>query len=165
MRVRVARPEEYERIGELTAAVYAGSVSEGYLEQLRDVAGRAEWSVVIVAVDDGDEVLGGVAYVPVSGADGEAPATTPVVDATEAGIRMLAVVPEARRQGAATALVEECIARARQGGRRRIVLYTKPSMTAAQRLYERLGFARVPDRDYVVGTDVGLLGYVLELDR
>lgn len=162
----MARPEEYERLGALTAEVYAGSVSDGYLEQLRDVAGRAEWSVVIVAVDDGDEVLGGVAYVPISRPDGDAAVTTQEADDTgEAGIRMLAVAPEARGRGAGTALVQECIARARQGGRLRIGLHTTPLMTAAQRLYERLGFARALDRDYVVGADVRLLGYVLELDR
>jgi ribosomal protein S18 acetylase RimI-like enzyme len=45
-------------------------------------------------------------------------------------------------------LVRECLARARAAGKRRMVLSTDPSMRAAHRLYERLGFTRLPERDW-----------------
>jgi ribosomal protein S18 acetylase RimI-like enzyme len=63
-------------------------------------------------------------------------------------MRMLAVAPAAQGRGVGRALVAECIARTRAGGRTGIALYTRPFMTAAHRLYESLGFRRVPERDW-----------------
>jgi ribosomal protein S18 acetylase RimI-like enzyme len=44
-----------------------------------------------------------------------------------------------------------------------MVLSTDPRMTAANRLYERLGFARLPERDWSPAPDVDLLVYALDL--
>jgi ribosomal protein S18 acetylase RimI-like enzyme len=38
-------------------------------------------------------------------------------------------------------------------------------MTAAQRLYERLGFTRLPERDWSPAPGVGLIVYSRELER
>ena len=67
----------------------------------------------------------------------------------EAEIRMLAVDPRARGRGVGEMLVSECIrlASGPPHSARAIVLWTQPQMAAAQRLYERLGFIRVPERD------------------
>lgn len=65
----------------------------------------------------------------------------------EAEFRVLAVAPEARGQGIGEALVMACVQRARAAGAPAVVLWSQPTMPAAHRLYERLGFARVPDRD------------------
>ncbi|MBK9289375.1 MAG: GNAT family N-acetyltransferase [Flavobacteriales bacterium] len=40
-----------------------------------------------------------------------------------------------------------CIERARMDNASALVLWTRPTMEAAQRLYERLGFTRATDRD------------------
>ena len=47
-----------------------------------------------------------------------------------------------------------CLDRFREEGAAAIVLSTLPQMTAAHRLYERLGFAAAPERDWqpVAGT-------------
>ncbi len=37
------------------------------------------------------------------------------------------------------------------------------SMTAARRIYERIGFVRDPERDWQPVPDIQLLGYVLPL--
>ena len=68
-----------------------------------------------------------------------------VARAGEREFRVLAVLPEARGAGAGKALVEACIERVR--GADGLVLWTRPVMLAAQRLYERIGFVRVPERD------------------
>ena len=66
----------------------------------------------------------------------------------EAEFRTLAVAPAGRGRGVGTALVRECIDRARALGRRRVVLSTQPMMHAAHRVYERFGFTRAPERDW-----------------
>lgn len=83
--------------------------------------------------------------------------------AQEAEFRMLAVVPQLRRRGVAEALVRACLERARAAGRTRMVLCTQPSMLAAQRLYDRLGFRRAPERDLRPVPDVQLWAYTLPL--
>ena len=53
---------------------------------------------------------------------------------------MLVVDPAAQRsQGVGELLVTACLERARAAGKRRMVISTDPRMTAAHRLYERLG--------------------------
>lgn len=162
MKVRPARPDEYAQLGELTVAAYRTLPgrdqpgSRGYEPYLRDVAGRAERSLVLVAELDGAPV-GTVTYVPGPGPDAE----TDDPDAAE--IRMLAVAPEARRRGVGEALVRACIERARVDSRRRIVLHTRHEMAAAVRLYGRVGFLRAPDLDFTPVERIDLLGYSLEL--
>ena len=65
-----------------------------------------------------------------------------------AEIRLLAVAPHARGRGVARRLVEECIRRARASGASEIGLHTSKSLASAIALYERMGFARVPERDF-----------------
>ena len=161
--VREARPADHAEIAALTLAAYLrvpGVAGEAdYLEELADVAGRAAAVPVLVAVDPDDDasVLGAVAYVPGPGplAETERP--------DEAGFRMLAVHPAAQGRGVGRALVEACIARARATGKARLVLLTLPAMATAQRLYERLGFRRTPERDWEYAPGHRLIGYALEL--
>jgi ribosomal protein S18 acetylase RimI-like enzyme len=44
-----------------------------------------------------------------------------------------------------------------------MVLSTSTAMTTAHRLYERLGFVRLPERDWSPVPGVHLLAYVLDL--
>ncbi|MFL5675717.1 MAG: GNAT family N-acetyltransferase, partial [Chloroflexota bacterium] len=65
--IRLIRPEEFDALGELTVRAYADLLSPadgGYVDELRDVAGRSAAVPVMVAVDGAGRVLGGVAYVP-----------------------------------------------------------------------------------------------------
>ena len=63
-----------------------------------------------------------------------------------------------------TRLAAACLDRARQDGRRRLVLHTATYMPAAVRLYERLGFARLPERDFSPVPNVDLIAYAFELE-
>lgn len=56
-----------------------------------------------------------------------------------------------------------CIERALAVGAHRLVLCTQPSMSAAHRLYGRLGFARDAARDWSPHPCIDLLGYTLDL--
>jgi ribosomal protein S18 acetylase RimI-like enzyme len=157
--VRVARPDEYDAIGTLTAEVYAaeGFAHGDYLPILRDAARRAATADLLVAVDADGHLLGTLTY---------APGGTPFADVSEPGeaeFRMLAVRPEARGRGVATHLVGAAIARARAQGQHRLAISTQPEMTRAHRLYERLGFRRAPERDWSPEPGVNLRTYTLEL--
>jgi ribosomal protein S18 acetylase RimI-like enzyme len=63
------------------------------------------------------------------------------------------------------ALVRAVIARARELGATRLVMSSSEHMTTAHRLYQRLGFQRLPERDWrpVPGVDITALGFSLAL--
>ncbi len=157
-RVRLAHPDEFAQIGDLIVAAYrsVGSNHPEYEPTLRDVAGRATTSNVLVA-DVAGAVAGTATFVPPGGAMSE------VDDPGAAMIRMLAVAQSMRGHGAGEALVRECLARAQACGAARVRLHTEPQMTAAHRLYERLGLVRDPAYDFSPVPDVDLLAYVHDL--
>jgi GNAT superfamily N-acetyltransferase len=168
MEIRPVRADEYEALGSLTVEVYLDLFGQvglaGYEEELRDVAERAADSVVFVAADDDDQLLGGVTYVP-----GPGRAMSEFTDPEAAGIRMLVVRKSAQGAGIGRALTEACIARARADGRRRIVLHSTQLMTVARAMYERLGFERAPVLDEwatdgpYADDPLHLIAYVLNL--
>jgi ribosomal protein S18 acetylase RimI-like enzyme len=164
IRVEPATPADFGRIAELTAGVYRdeGFAGEEYLIQLADVAGRAERAELLVARDRAategtGDVVGSVALV-LDGEFGEV-----LRSPEEAGFRMLVVDPAVRGRGVGDLLVRTCLDRARAAGKRRMVLSTEPRMVSAHRLYERLGFTRLPERDWSPMPGVHLRVYAAEL--
>jgi ribosomal protein S18 acetylase RimI-like enzyme len=158
--VREVAPNELDALGELTVAAYrdVGETDEPYYAELRDVAGRAAQVPVLVAVDAGNgHVLGGLTYVPGPGPYAEG------AFGDVATFRMLAVDPSARGRGVGRALVEAAIARARAAGAPAIGIFTRPFMTAAQALYESVGFEREPGLDWEFEPGEWLLAYRLRL--
>lgn len=95
----------------------------------------------LVAVNDAGSVLGATILLhPGSGFH-------QIARKGEREFRLLAVSADARGQGAGEALVRSCIGGCRADGADALVLWTRPVMTAAQRLYTRLGFVRMEERD------------------
>ena len=78
-------------------------------------------------------------------------------------VRLLAVLPSARGQGVGTALMAECVRRARHAGAAALGLHTMDVMRAAVRMYERMGFARMPNLDFSPAQGVLVKGYRLDL--
>ncbi|MHB9758914.1 GNAT family N-acetyltransferase [Streptomyces sp. BYX5S] len=162
--IRTVRPEEYDVLGELSARAYLGSGllafgdDDWYAAELRDVEKRARQAEVLVAEDPEGRVVGGVTYVP-SHDHPYAEVSRP----GEAEFRMLAVAVEARGKGVGEALVRAVIERARAAGKQALVLCTQPVATSSHRLYERLGFTRVPERDWEPVPEVLLRAYELKL--
>ena len=78
-------------------------------------------------------------------------------------IRLLAVAAEARGRGIGTALIRECIRRVRRSGASALTLHTSEVMQVAMRMYERMGFAHVPELDFHPTRDLTVKGYRLQL--
>lgn len=78
-------------------------------------------------------------------------------------VRLLAVVPARRGQGIGSALMGECVRRARGAHARALTLHTNDIMRAAIRLYERMGFKHDPDLDFHVDEHLTIRGYKLDL--
>ena len=78
-------------------------------------------------------------------------------------IRLLAVAPAARGKGIGAALTKECIRRARESGVATITLHTLDMMPVAMRMYENLGFVRMPELDVHPAPEVVIKGYRYDL--
>lgn len=76
-------------------------------------------------------------------------------DPDAATFRYFGVDPSVQGKGVGEAMVQWCIDEARRTGKARIRIHTLDSMTAAQRLYLRMGFVRDPagdeDWDGIIG--------------
>jgi ribosomal protein S18 acetylase RimI-like enzyme len=166
--VREARPDEYAEAGDVTAAAYAEFVRpedadwRAYVEELRDVRSRAARAIVLVAVDDAEEGDGRILGTLTLELSARIDQDSPPLPEDAVHVRMLGVLPEARRLGVARALMEEAERRARAAGKTRITLHTTERMKAAQKMYDSLGFSRAPDRVFPDG--FVLLGYERALD-
>jgi ribosomal protein S18 acetylase RimI-like enzyme len=161
--VRSASAGELAEIGALTLSAYqadghaGAAVEDGYAGQLRDAALRAEHGELLVAMDADGVLLGSVTVV--------LPGTrfAEVSRNGEVEFRMLAVAPSARGRGVGAALTQAVIDKGRTLGVTRVVLCSLETMRPAHRLYERLGFRRMPRRDWQPAPGIRLAAYGLDL--
>ncbi len=156
--VRRARPQEFDAVAALLAGTYLaeGWADEGYAPVLRDVAARARHALVLAALD-GDRVVGSVTAATRGGPYAEQ------AQPGEAVVRMLVTDPAARGLGVGRALMDAALRAALDDGCTRVRLSTQAEMTAAHRLYARLGFVRTPDGDWSPTPGLTLLAYALDL--
>ena len=157
--VRRAEAADLPAVGAVTVAAYA-EFTEGpddrYVARLADAAARQREAELWVAERDG-EVLGTVTLAP------EGSPWREVAETGEGEFRMLAVPPTARRQGVGEALTRLAVDRFRDLGAPAVVLSSLAEMTAAHRVYGRLGFVRVPERDWSPLPHIHLVAFRLEL--
>jgi len=158
--IRAATPDDYPAIAELTVEAYqAGGHLDGeagYRTVLADVAGRAAEGDVLVAVD-GRDVLGSVLLVRTGSAYSE------IAGPGEVEFRMLAVSPKAQGRGIGERLVQACLDRARAGGATWVVISARDFIQAALRLYARMGFVRIPERDWSPAPGISLVALRYDL--
>lgn len=156
--LRRATPADHDAVGAVTVAAYAEfSSAEGdYVERLRDAATRDREAELWLAELDG-AVVGTVTITP------EGSPWREIGKPGEGEFRMLAVDPAARRRGVGEALMQLVFDRFRQAGSHAIVLSSLAEMGAAHRVYERLGFVRLPERDWSPVPGVDLLAFRVEL--
>ncbi len=159
--VRPVRPEDAEAAAQIVIAAFeavpGGHMSGGYAAELADIVGRAQVSEVLVAVEE-DTVMGCVTVV----ADSASPLAEQIRPG-ECQIRMMAVAPAEQGRGVGQLLLDAVLARATALGRDAVFLHSTPVMTAAHRLYQRNGFVRVPERDWVVHPELILIAFRRQL--
>lgn len=143
MRIREAEETDAAAVTALWTEAYADAGPEGRREPyaLREYFAVAASAKVSVAEDEGGELVAVIALFP-PGAPGHS-----VAGPGEAELARLAVAAGARRRGIGRDLVERCAAAARAFGAEALVLWSRPYQTDAHRLYESLGYRRVPARD------------------
>jgi ribosomal protein S18 acetylase RimI-like enzyme len=157
--IRPAETEELDKVENLVKAAYREFQPlmpetawqrwmDNITETLHDSGG-----IVLVADHEG-RIEGAVTFYPDAGQahQGHWPAGA-------GAMRLLAVNPGRRGRGYGLRLTEACLERARESQVHTIFLYTGTFMTAAQHLYEKLGFKRVPEFDRPPGP----IAYRLEL--
>lgn len=156
-----AAPDEYVAVRDLVRQSYVErgfiSADNPYVASLSDVEGRADEADLLVARDGSGAVVGTVTFVR-SG--------TPWAEVSregEAEFRMLAVSADAEGRGVGSALVDECVRRARLEAADAVVISTTPGMRRAHELYERRGFVRTPERDWSPRAGIRLWTYRLDV--
>jgi RimJ/RimL family protein N-acetyltransferase len=151
--IREARHDEHAAVADLVVAAYrAGGHLQrdaAYGEHLADVAGRADAHPVLVAERAG-QLVGTVTICPYGSPQSK--------DASpdEVEFRYLGVSPGAWGTGVAERLVSACDDWAREAGAGALVLSVIDWNEPAARLYRRLGFSRVPERDREPAPGIGL---------
>jgi len=140
------------------AAIMPAPLWTGYRRQLLATLEAAGPVERIVAEREGSIVGSVLLFPPATVAYGAA-----AVSSEYPEVRLLAVIPEARTHGIGLALMEECARRARRAGAAALGLHTTDIMRAAVRMYERLGYVRVPAQDFSPVTGVLIKGYRLDL--
>jgi GNAT superfamily N-acetyltransferase len=157
--IREARDEELDIVASLVVDAYsefaarmAPDAWSSFAQVIAIVRGRTIDALVLVAVRD-DRIVGTVTRYPDwRGAQQDASA-----------VRVLAVPPDERGSGVGRALMEHCIAAARDEGKERLVLAVSQEMEEARDLYDRLGFQRDSGLDHEPAPGVRSTGYSLRL--
>lgn len=168
--VRNARPAEFATAGQLLVQVYSqlpGFPQEEeqptYYQTLRCVGSvtAKPATELFVAVRASDEAVVGVVVffgdMQYYGSGG-----TATQEKNAAGFRLLAVSPGARGAGVGKMLTLHCINRARALHLNQVVIHTTKAMETAWQMYERLGFRRSEDLDFVQGS-LPVFGFRLKL--
>lgn len=148
MKIRAERESDYEAISALNERVFPSVLEARLVEWLRETARPF---ISLVAVDDEQELLGHIAFSPVTLFDDPA--------AKLMGLAPMAVDPAHQRRGIGVALVEAGLQRCRLNGSLAVVVLGHPEY------YPRFGFEPAADRglssEYDVPDDTFL---ILELE-
>ena len=166
--IRDARADEFEAIGRMMVAVYSGLDGfprpESQPDTYKGLAGIGDEAAkpdarILVALEK-ERIAGAVVFYANMAA--YRPGGTAPHEIEAAGFRFLAADPDARGRGIAAALIEQCIALARAGRRRRLVVHATEAMKAARAIFAARGFRRAPDLDFVEGS-MAVYGFRLAL--
>lgn len=167
--IRKAKKEEYKVIGQLMVRVY--SQLEGFpspIEQPRYYKLLASIGLIadkpkaqiLIAVDSNDSLAGAVVYFGDMQHYGSGGTATQEKNA--AGFRLLAVDPEFRGNSLGKVLTNACIDLAKEEGHEHLIIHTTDAMKTAWGMYERIGFKRALDLDFLQ-EDFPVYGFRLKL--
>jgi GNAT superfamily N-acetyltransferase len=154
--VRNAKPMEFSEIGKLMVAVYSQldgfpkeSDQPDYYRMLADVGRLTNnpETELLVAVSAGGEIAGSVVYFSDMRYYHSGGIATKEKNA--AGFRLLAVNNIFRGNGIGNLLINECIRKAKEKNINQMIIHTTGAMQIAWQMYEKLGFKRSKDLDFM----------------
>ena len=165
VRLREIRAAEIPEVSDLVLAAYREDY-EGlpgdYLSEIANVAERAAQHQVWVAEDTESGALLGTITTPRPGT-----VLSDVAREGEMDLRLLGVSHAARGRGIGSLIMRHGLRLARIRGIGRVVLNTSTEMVAAYEMYDRMGFARLPEREFEItrpdGTGFTLLAYGIDV--
>ncbi len=167
--IREAKSKEFHEIGKLLVRVYAqlpdfpNEIDQpDYYKTLANVGDFTQSPGVklLVASTAKNKIGGAVLYfgnMKYYGSGGSAPKQK-----NTAGFRLLAVDHDARGHGLGKRLSERCIEIARKENQGQMIIHTTGAMQLAWRMYERMGFKRSEDLDFMQG-ELKVFGFRLKL--
>lgn len=167
--IRTAQPSEFKQTGELMVKVY--SQLEGFPKQEEQpeyyemLANIGEWcqkpcTELLVAVLHNGQIGGAVVYFSDMQYYGSGGTATQEKDAV--GFRLLAVDPELRGLGLGKEITLACVEKAKNDGVDNLVIHSTEYMRVAWNMYEKLGFKRATDLDFMQ-EELPVFGFRLEL--
>ena len=145
----VLATSEFPTDDDLTSLLHKVYVDEGFTsdkhaeEILGATAVRRRGDLFVALAGPESLLVGTVILVPPG-----SPSQQLAVGDEEAELHLLAVPPAYRKLGIGRQLVSRALKEARSRGILRVLLWTQPTMRAAQRLYDDVGFVRIPSRDF-----------------
>lgn len=167
--IRNAEPLEFKSIGDLMVKVY--SQLEGFpkeseqpayykmLLNIGDFTTKPGTEILVASLNEKD-IVGGVVYfsdMQYYGSGGIA-----INEKNSAGFRLLAVDPNTRGLGIGKSLTIECINKAKQNKLSQVIIHSTKAMQTAWKMYEKLGFERSEDLDFLQG-ELQVFGFRLKM--
>ncbi len=168
--VRNAYPNEFKTIGKIMVQVYSqlegfpsAAEQPKYYEMLANIGELTKKpnTELLVAVSSDGKVGGGVVYfsdMKFYGSGG-----TATLEKNASGFRLLAVDPSQRKQGIGKLLSEACIQKAKNLKHEHVVIHSTKFMQVAWKMYEKLGFERAEDLDFMQ-EELPVFGFRLKLN-
>lgn len=155
--IREAQSDEFKTIGQLMIQVY--SQLEGfpkpeeqptYYDKLANIGLMTEkpGARLLVAVSENGAIGGAVVYLGDMEHYGSGGTATKEKNA--AGFRLLAVDPETRGLGLGKRLSMACLELAKTEGNQQMIIHTTNAMKPAWKMYEKIGFRRSEDLDFLM---------------
>ncbi len=156
--IRDANAGDAAAVADLWTTAYVGEGEGGRTDPYAeaDFLATARHGRIFVSEQSGTVV--GVVALSAPGAPERA-----IARADEAELSRLVVAAPARGLGIGRDLVVRCEGLARGAGWSAIALWSRPYQRAAHRLYESLGYRRLPDRDETDGSGHARLVFRLDL--
>ena len=167
--VRNAHTSEFEAIGKLMIEVYSRlegfpqlTEQPAYYQLLANVGSLTlkPQTELLVAVSPEGKVAGAVVYfgdMKQYGSGG-----TATLEQNSAGFRLLVVSPPFTGQGIGKLLTYECMGKAKVQKHAQLIIHTTKAMQVAWKMYEKIGFKRSEDLDFMQG-ELPVFGFRLLL--
>lgn len=167
--IRAAKPNEFAAIGQLMVDVYSKLVGfpneieqPAYYKMLANIGEltKKPQTELLVAVSPEGKISGGVVYFGDMQFYGSGGAATKEKNAS--GFRLLAVNPSVRGEGLGKLLTNACINKAKKTKQQQVIIHTTKAMQIAWKMYEKIGFKRSVDLDFMQG-ELAVFGFRLKI--